>query len=75
MQVVMDPRSSISQCLQVMLTAELTDNAGWEMLSDLADELGHTDLAEQFRGALENEEQHLINVQGWLTERVMAKAG
>lgn len=75
MQVIMDPRSSISQCLQVMLTAELTDNAGWEMLSELADELGHSDLAEQFRGALENEEQHLANVQSWLSGRVMAKAG
>ncbi|HEX6124510.1 MAG TPA: ferritin-like domain-containing protein [Pyrinomonadaceae bacterium] len=75
MQVVLDPRSSISQCLQVILTAELTDNAGWEMLSDLADELGHSDLAEQFGRALENEERHLLNVQTWLTERVMAKAG
>jgi rubrerythrin len=75
MQVVMDPRTTVSQCLQVMLTAELTDNAGWEMLSDLADELGHSDLSEQFRQALENEERHLANVQSWLSDRVMAKAG
>src|SRR5919205_1985527 len=40
MQVLTDPRSSMAQCLQAMLTAELTDNAGWELLINLADNLG-----------------------------------
>ena len=74
MQVIMDPRTSVSQCLQALLTAELTDNAGWEMLCELADELGRTDLGDQFREALEHEERHLLNVRTWLTDRVMAKA-
>src|SRR5690606_32315938 len=30
MQVVTDPRTTLAQSLNAMLTAELTDNAGWE---------------------------------------------
>jgi bacterioferritin (cytochrome b1) len=74
LQVIVDPRTTVTQCLQALLTAELTDNAGWELLIDLADELGHTDLSEQFTVALENEQSHLVNVQTWLSNRVLAKA-
>jgi len=74
MQVIMDPRTSVSQSLQAILTAELTDNAGWEMLAELAGELGYSDLNEQFEEALEAEERHLMNVQTWLKDMVMAKA-
>ena len=73
MQVLNDPRTTVSQCLNALLTAELTDNAGWEMLIDLAEELGHSDLSEQFTQALNNEQKHLLNVQTWLSDRVMAK--
>lgn len=73
MQVLNDPRTTVPQCLNALLTAELTDNAGWELLIDLANELGHEDLAEQFTEALENEQDHLVKVQGWLSEMVMAK--
>lgn len=72
MQVVVDPRTTVTQCLNAMLTAELTDNAGWEMLINLADELGHADLVEQFTQALENEQKHLLNVQSWLSDDIMA---
>ncbi len=44
LQVLTDPRSSMAQCLQVILTAELTDNAGWELLIKLADNLGHQEM-------------------------------
>lgn len=73
MQVLTDPRTTMSQCLNAMLSAELTDNAGWEMLIDVADELGYEDLSARFTEALSNEQKHLLNVQTWLTERVMAK--
>ncbi len=73
MQVLVDPRTTVTQCLNAILTAELTDNAGWEMLIDVADELGHSDLSERFAEALENEQKHLLNVQSWLSARVMAK--
>jgi hypothetical protein len=71
--VMNDPRTTVPQCLNALLTAELTDNAGWELLIDLATELGHTDLSEQFTEALENEQDHLLKVQTWLSEMVMAK--
>ena len=73
MQVLNDPRTTVPQCLNALLTAELTDNAGWELLIDLANELGHDDLSEQFTEALENEQDHLLKVQTWLSEMVMAK--
>ena len=72
MQVLNDPRTTVPQCLNALLTAELTDNAGWELLIDLATELGHADLTEQFTEALENEQDHLLKVQTWLSEMVMA---
>jgi hypothetical protein len=74
MQVLTDPRSSMAHCLQVMLTAELTDNAGWELLIKLADNLGFPDVKVEFEVALEHEERHLLNVRNWLSECVLDSA-
>lgn len=74
LQVLTDPRTSVAQCLQAMLTAELTDNDGWRMLSDLCVSLGFAEMAADFEQALENEEEHLASVRGWLEEHVMAQA-
>lgn len=74
MQVLTDPRSSIAQCLQVMLTAELTDNDGWELLIKLADNLGHEEMKVEFETALEHEVKHLVNVREWLSECVLDSA-
>jgi rubrerythrin len=74
MQVVTDPRSSMAQCLQAILTAELTDNAGWELLMKLAESLGYDDLKESFEEASRNEETHLQNVRTWLTDCVLDTA-
>lgn len=74
MQVLTDPRTSLAQCLQAILTAELTDNAGWELLIQLADNLGYEELSEPFQEALTHEEEHLVNVRSWLSECVMDSA-
>lgn len=74
LQVLTDPRTSVAQCLQAILTAELTDNDGWRMLIDLSGTLGHAGLAADFKEALENEEEHLASVRGWLSEEVMKQA-
>jgi bacterioferritin (cytochrome b1) len=66
MQVLNDPRTTLAQCLNTMLTAELTDNAAWELLIRLADEAGETELAGQFLAALGQEQEHLEMVQAWL---------
>ncbi|HEU4836398.1 MAG TPA: ferritin-like domain-containing protein [Pyrinomonadaceae bacterium] len=74
MQVLTDPRSSLAQCLQAMLTAELTDNDGWQLLIKLADNLGYEEMKEEFETALEHEEEHLVNVRNWLSECVLDSA-
>ena len=74
LQVMTDPRSSMVQCLQVMLTAELTDNAGWELLIELADGLGYQEMKTEFEKALANEEEHLQNVRNWVSDLVLDRA-
>lgn len=74
-QVVTDPRTTLAQCLNAMLTAELTDNAGWELLVQLAEDAGETELAGRFLGALAQEQEHLAIVKGWLTLLVSRGAG
>ncbi|HZN05825.1 MAG TPA: ferritin-like domain-containing protein [Pyrinomonadaceae bacterium] len=74
MQVLTDPRSSMPQCLQALMTAELTDNAGWELLIELADGLGYNDIKTEFETALVHEEEHLQNVRDWLSDMVLDKA-
>jgi bacterioferritin (cytochrome b1) len=74
MQVLTDPRSSVPQCLQALLTAELTDNAGWELLIELASNLGYDDMQQKFETALAHEEEHLQNVRDWLSDCVMDRA-
>lgn len=74
MQVVTDPRTSLPQCLQAILTAELTDNAGWELLIKLADNLGQDEMKAEFEEALAHEEEHLQNVRAWLSECVLEAA-
>jgi ABC-type phosphate/phosphonate transport system substrate-binding protein len=45
-QIMSDPRTTVAQSLQAVLTAELADNDGWQMLQDLTEQLGHAELAE-----------------------------
>ena len=71
LQVLTDPRTTVAQSLQAILTAELTDNDGWQMLINLADAQGHEEVAARFRTALANEEKHLASVRGWLSEMVL----
>jgi bacterioferritin (cytochrome b1) len=73
-QVLTDPRTSLPQCLQAILTAELTDNAGWELLIKLADNLGQDEMKAEFEEALAHEEEHLQNVRTWLSESVLDSA-
>jgi hypothetical protein len=65
-QVINDPRTTLAHCLTALQTAELTDNAGWELLITLAGEAGQDELASQFERALEEERNHLRVVNGWL---------
>lgn len=74
-QVLTDPRTTLSQCLGVILAAEAGDAEGWTLLVHLAEELGFTDLAEKFNDALVQEEAHAAIVRTWLTSSVLGQSG
>jgi hypothetical protein len=73
MQIMTDPRTTVTQALQAVLTAELTDNDGWEMLQQLAEQLGYDDLAAQSGEALDQEREHLDSVRTWISNRMTAE--
>ena len=75
MQVVTDPRTTMAQSLNAILTAELTDNAGWELLAQLAEEAGESELTGKFLGALSQEQEHLRVIKAWLATLVSERAG
>jgi len=74
LQIVSDPRTTVPQSLHAALSAELADNDGWQMLRELASELGFSDLEEQCGQALEEEEEHLANVRAWLSAVTLNEA-
>lgn len=65
-KVIVDPRTTLLQSLEAALIAELSDNACWETLVELAQQAGENDLAQQFEQALVNEQDHLRKVRTWL---------
>ena len=64
--VLADPRTSLRECLEGLLVAELTDNASWELLISLAREMGQAEMRGRFEQALAAEATHLARVQQWL---------
>jgi len=75
LQVVTDPRTTLAQSLNAVLTAELTDNAGWELLGELAELAGQKQLAAPFAAALAVEEEHMAIVQLWLRALIIDAPG
>jgi rubrerythrin len=74
-QVVTDPRTTLAQSLNAILTAELSDNAGWELLIKLSKDAGETDLTRRFKHAFAQEQEHLATIKGWLNTLVLQGAG
>jgi hypothetical protein len=75
MKVIQDPRTSVTQCLEALLTLEMTDNAGWEVLIRLAREMTMDEIADGFQHAQEEENVHLAEVRAWYQAAVLAEAG
>jgi rubrerythrin len=73
-KVLADPRVNLLQSLEGLLTAELVDNACWELLIELARELGHPAIAEEFQRALDVEQEHLALVRSWIATGTMLEA-
>lgn len=66
MQAINDPRATLSQALQTLLAAEVIDVASWELLIELATQLGRDELVTQFTDALTRENEHVARVTDWL---------
>lgn len=66
LKTITDARTTLSQALQALLVAERTDLEGWQALIQLAEELGHDEMADDFRAAEEAEERHGAWVRQWL---------
>lgn len=73
MQVVTDPRTTIAQSLHAILVAEMTDNAGWELLIALAEDQNQNSLITDFSVALDEERAHLQQVQAWYQEATIGE--
>ncbi|HYG70632.1 MAG TPA: ferritin-like domain-containing protein, partial [Anaeromyxobacteraceae bacterium] len=56
-QVLTDPRFTITQCVDALLIAELADNDSWKILIAMAEALGQDDLARRFTDALATEDR------------------
>jgi hypothetical protein len=74
-QILTDPRTTLTQCLDVILMAELADSDGWSLLIELSDALGFDDLTQTFRLALIDEEDHLDMVRTWISTALLGQAG
>lgn len=66
-QVIADPRTTLTQALQAILIAELVDGDGWQMLIELCEDMDQDDLAERFADALREETEHLALVRSWVS--------
>lgn len=73
-QVLNDPESTIAHSLHALLVAEMTDNAGWELLIALAEDQGQMALISDFSVALDEERAHLMQVQNWYEEATIGRA-
>jgi ferritin-like protein len=74
-QAVTDPRTTLTQCLEALLTAELADNDGWKILIAMTEAAGQDELAERFTQALAEEDHHLASVRTWIAERLGIQLG
>jgi hypothetical protein len=72
--VLADPRTNLRQSLEALLVAELSDNAGWELLIELARGLGQDELVARFQVALDAEADHLRMVTKWVAAGASGEA-
>jgi rubrerythrin len=75
MQVLNDPKTTVAQALHAILVAEMTDNAAWDELIELASQVGNDDLVARFTKARDEEREHLEKVQGWYKSASLSAAG
>jgi bacterioferritin (cytochrome b1) len=57
---VVSQDDQVTHLFHALLTAELVDNAGWELLIELADDADDREARREFKQRLHEEEDHLI---------------
>ena len=74
--VLVDPRTSLIDCLETILVAELADQDSWASLARSAEALGDAGMTAKITQAQQTELQHLNKLRGWLeaADRIRAKA-
>ncbi|HLU67956.1 MAG TPA: ferritin-like domain-containing protein, partial [Kofleriaceae bacterium] len=75
LKVLTDPRTTLTQALDAILVAELADTDSWTMLCAMAEKLDQDDLAEEFRQALAEEQDHVARVRQWVSAALLGQAG
>src|SRR5690606_3410796 len=75
LKAIADPRTTLPQGLHAILVAEVADKASWELLIELADQLGQAQLVERFRAADQQEAEHVRTVRRWVAAHASAAAG
>jgi len=75
LQVLADPRTSVEQCLEAILAAELVDQHGWETLIQLAEDAGLAELGKRFRQVLAEENLHLELMKDLETQVIRSQLG
>ena len=75
LQVVADPRTTLTQALAAVLIAEPTYQDSWPIVLELAEGLGQDELAERCELALGQEQQHVAPVRRWASTALAGRAG
>ena len=70
---LIDEAETPAQLLDVLLTVELMDETAWELLINLARDLGDEAMLSQFADCLRHEKEHLMKVRGAVAERLRAE--
>ncbi|MFA5678341.1 MAG: ferritin-like domain-containing protein [Pseudomonas sp.] len=70
LKVITDPRTNMAQALNAILTIELADNAGWELLIKLSEQSGHPKIARTFDSALVEEQRHVNTIRALMTREL-----
>lgn len=73
--ILVDPRTSLVECLDAIMVAELTDHESWAQLVPIVAALGHKDIEARMREAERTEVEHMTKVRGWLAAAAKVAAG
>jgi rubrerythrin len=71
---LVEEANGLPQLLNILLTLELTDETGWELLIDLGRDLGDVQIVRTFAAALRDEKEHLRGVRGLVAQLAKAEA-